>query len=138
MRTAQLARNAGVKPATLRYYERRGLLAAPERSPSGYRCYGTEAIRVVRFVKRTQELGFTLDEVQELLHLAAGGPDSCTETRTLASGKLANLDAKIAHLTAMRDSLHRLVETCTQPRADRQCPLLDSLDTPAESTLDRK
>ena len=59
---------------TLRYYERRGLLPEPERTDSGYRAYGADAVRVVRFVKRAQQLGFTLTDIEELLHLAEGGP----------------------------------------------------------------
>ena len=75
MRTAEVAATAGVNVQTLRYYERRGLLPAPERLGSGYRSYTPEAVRVVRFVKRSQQLGFTLDEIGSLLELAAGGPE---------------------------------------------------------------
>jgi DNA-binding transcriptional MerR regulator len=77
MRTHEVADRAGVNAQTLRYYERRGLLAEPPRSPAGYRDYPTSVVGVVRFVKRSQELGFTLTEVEELLSLAEGGPDSC-------------------------------------------------------------
>ena len=73
MRTGQIANQAGVNVQTLRYYERRGLLQAPARRDSGYREYPSDAIRIVRFVKRAQELGFTLSEVEILLGLAAGG-----------------------------------------------------------------
>ncbi|MFI1920295.1 MerR family transcriptional regulator [Nocardia sp. NPDC020380] len=77
MRTGELAARAGVNAQTLRYYERRGLPARPPRSPAGYRSYPVEAVEVVRFVKRAQELGFTLEEIEELLELAAGGPEDC-------------------------------------------------------------
>jgi MerR family transcriptional regulator, mercuric resistance operon regulatory protein len=77
MRTHEVADRAGVNAQTLRYYERRGLLSAPPRSPSGYRDYPASAVRVLRFVKRAQELGFTLTDVAELLSLAEGGPRSC-------------------------------------------------------------
>jgi DNA-binding transcriptional MerR regulator len=132
MRTAQLAEAAGVKRPTLRYYERRGLLPAPDRSAAGYRSYGPDAVRIVRFVKRAQELGFTLSEVEALLELGAGGPDACSEARAVATAKIADLDGKIAHLTAMRAALGRLVDTCEQPRADRDCPLLCALDSPPQ------
>lgn len=132
MRTAQLAEAAGVKRPTLRYYERRGLLPPPDRSAAGYRSYSSDAVRTVRFVKRAQELGFTLSEVEGLLDLAAGGPDPCGEARAVANAKIADLEAKIAHLTAMRVALQRLVDTCEQPRADRDCPLLRAIDTPPE------
>ena len=85
MRTGQVARQSGVNIQTLRYYERRGLLQAPPRRPSGYREYTSQAVEVVRFVKRAQELGFNLDEVESLLDLAAGGPASCDKARGLAT-----------------------------------------------------
>jgi DNA-binding transcriptional MerR regulator len=119
---------------TLRYYERRGLLQAPPRQPSGYREYTTHAVGVVRFVKRAQELGFSLDEVESLLDLAAGGPASCDKARGLATEKLAELDGKIVSLRAMQGSLRQLVTTCEKPRDQRECPLLEALadgDVPA-------
>jgi len=128
MRTAEVAEQAGVNAQTLRYYERRGLLPDPGRTGGGYRAYGSDAVRIVRFVKRAQELGFTLTEIEVLLDLAGGGPDSCDGTRELAVEKVSDLDRKIAHLLAMRASLDQLVATCTRPRADRECPLLHSLD----------
>ncbi|MEQ7005698.1 MerR family DNA-binding protein [Actinopolymorpha sp. B17G11] len=128
MRTAQVADRAGVNAQTLRYYERRGLLPDPGRTGAGYRTYGPEAVRIVRFVKRAQQLGFTLTEIQTMLGLADGGPDNCEATRRLAAEKISELDAKIASLIAMRDSLTRLVDTCARPRNDRDCPLLHSLD----------
>lgn len=128
MRTAQVAEQAGVNTQTLRYYERRGLLPDPGRTSTGYRTYTPDAVRVVRFIKRGQELGFTLDEIEVLLDLAEGGPDSCDAAQQLAAEKITQLDGKIASLMAMRDSLDRLHGTCTRPRADRDCPLLHSLD----------
>ncbi len=135
MRTAQAAELAGVNTQTLRYYERRGLLPDPQRTHAGYRDYGPDAVRTVRFVKRSQELGFTLTEIETLLDLADGGPDSCDTTLQLASEKISQLDDKIATLQAMRASLAQLAATCTRPRADRDCPLLHSLD-PAHDTGD--
>jgi DNA-binding transcriptional MerR regulator len=134
MRTAQVARQAGVNTQTLRYYERRGLLPDPGRTGAGYRVYGPDAVRIVRFVKRAQELGFTLTEIETLLDLADGGPDNCDTTRHLATEKITELDTKIAHLHAMRTSLARLADTCARPRADRDCPLLHSLDPTCDPT----
>jgi Hg(II)-responsive transcriptional regulator len=128
MRTMQVAERAGVNAQTLRYYERRGLLPDPPRTASGYRAYGPEAVRIVRFVKRAQELGFSLTEVEVLLHLADGGPESCDMARQLAENKVADLDTKIATLNAMRASLSRLIATCGRPPRERDCPLLDSLE----------
>ena len=128
MRTGELAEQAGVHVETLRYYERRGLLEAPERSPSGYRSYSPDAVRVVRFVKRAQEVGFTLDDVAELLDLADGDAESCAVARTTAASRLEDLDRRIADLAAMRGALASLVQTCERPRARRTRPLVDALN----------
>jgi DNA-binding transcriptional MerR regulator len=124
MRTAQIAEEAGVNVETLRYYERRGLLPEPERLDSGYRAWDPDAVQIVRFVKGAQRLGFTLREIDSLLHLAAGGPESCDAARALADEKIVELDRKLGELGAMRDSLMRLVDSCARPRAQRECPLL--------------
>lgn len=128
MRTAQVAEQAGVNPQTLRYYERRGLLGDPPRTTGGYRCWRPDAVRTVRFVKRAQQLGFRLNEVEILLLLADGGPTACDAAQRVASAKIADIDAKINALTAMRTSLQQLLDTCTRPHVDRDCPLLDGLD----------
>jgi MerR family transcriptional regulator, mercuric resistance operon regulatory protein len=78
MRTGEVALQAQVNAQTLRYYERRGLLPEPQRTRSGYRAYTPDAVRVVRFVKRAQQLGFTLDDIEDLLHLSEGGPPRAT------------------------------------------------------------
>jgi DNA-binding transcriptional MerR regulator len=130
MRSAQVAAAAGVNLQTLRYYERRGLLAEPERLASGYRAYDAEAVRVIRFVKAAQRLGFTLEEVDSLLELAAGGPAKCETAQALATQKAAELERKIGNLTAMRDSLLQLIVTCERPRSRRYCPLLDAIERP--------
>jgi MerR family transcriptional regulator, mercuric resistance operon regulatory protein len=127
MRTGQLARQAGVNPQTLRYYERRGLLPQPGRQDSGYRVYASDSVEIVRFIKRAQELGFSLDEVESLLELARGGPESCEVAQDLAREKMRQLDSKIAGLRAMRGSLQRLVESCELPREERECPLIGAL-----------
>ena len=127
MRTGEVADRAGVNIQTLRYYERRGLLAEPPGSPTGYRDYPGSAVAVLRFVKRAQELGFTLTEVEELLELADGGPASCDAARHLAETHIVELERKIADLEQMRASLGALVATCQRPRAARTCALLDAL-----------
>ena len=117
-----------MNPQTLRYYERRGLLAEPVRSAAGYRSYPPEAVRRVRFVKRAQELGFTLTEVETLLDLAAGGPDSCDAVRALATKKITDVRQRIAGLRLLEAGLTRLVATCDLPRGQRDCPILHELD----------
>jgi len=131
VRTSEVAARARVNAQTLRYYERRGLLPAPERTSSGYRAYPADSVRVVRFVKRAQQLGFTLADIEELLHLAGGGPASCEDAKTMASGRIADLQQRIAQLVGMRDALARLVDTCDQPRAERECPILRDIESAA-------
>ncbi len=120
---------------TLRYYERRGLLAEPPRTASGYRDYPASTVDLLVFIKRAQELGFTLQEVDELLHLDAGGPDSCDAARGLAEQRRADLSRRISDLQRMRDSLTALVDPCELPRADRSCALLDALAATKEAVV---
>lgn len=127
MRISEVARQAGVNVQTLRYYERRGLLAEPDRVGAGYRRYDRDAVRTVRFVKRAQSLGFSLDEISSLLSLASGQPADCNAARAMATGQLAELDAKIASLVAMRDSIRRLIATC-DASGGRECPLIEAME----------
>lgn len=119
---------AGVNLPTLRCYEHRGLLPDPPPPEFGYRIYGHEAVRIVRFIKRAQQLGFSLDEVEALLTLAEGGPEGCEAAQEVAWARIAELDRRIADLMAMRGSLERLVATCALPREVRECPLLQALE----------
>ncbi|WP_030549335.1 MerR family transcriptional regulator [Streptomyces albus] len=106
LRSGQVAEAAGVNTQTLRYYERRGLLAEPERSPGGHRLYGQGAVTVLRVIKAAQRLGFTLEEVAGLLEAGRhrhGRPVAGLRER--AAGKLDEVDARIADLTAIREAL---------------------------------
>lgn len=134
MRTSEVAAQARVNAQTLRYYERRGLLPEPARTRSGYRTYTPQAVRVVRFVKRAQQLGFTLDDIAELLHLAEGGPAPCDEARAMARARITDLQHRIDELTGMRDAPTRLIDTCDQPRADRDCPILREIERATTTT----
>jgi Hg(II)-responsive transcriptional regulator len=127
MRTKEVAQRAQVNVQTLRYYERRGLLDRPPRTPAGYRDYPHSAVHLLRFVKRAQELGFSLADIEGLLHLADGGPDSCDRVRAMAAQKMADLERRIADLQALHGGLARLVETCERPRSERDCPILHEL-----------
>ena len=132
MRTSELADRAGVNSETLRYYERRGLVAEPPRTPGGYRDYPPSTVDLLVFIKRAQQLGFTLEEVDELLQLDAGGPASCDAARGLAEQRRADLARRITDLQRMHDSLTALIDTCELPRADRTCALLDALTAARE------
>lgn len=105
LRTGEVATAAGVNIQTLRYYERRGLLATPQRSPGGHRLYPPRAVTTLRVIKAAQRLGFTLDEIADLLRgtRSHARPDTGLQARTVT--KLAEIEAKLTELTAVRDSL---------------------------------
>ena len=111
MRSAQVARAAGVNLQTLRYYERRGLLAEPDRSPGGHRLYPPEAVTVLRVIKAAQRLGFSLDEVADLLKTGQhrhGRTDAGLQAH--AAAKIAEIDARIDDLRIIRASLITAME----------------------------
>ena len=123
-----LAREAGIHVETVRYYEQRGLLKQPRRA-GGWRRYDDEALRVLRFVKRAQELGFSLDEVHELLSLRASKSSrTCVRVRAAAEAKLSDVEARIRDLDAIRRTLQGLATTCPEEGAADACPILDALD----------
>jgi DNA-binding transcriptional MerR regulator len=130
MRIGQAAATAGVNAQTFRYYERRGLLHPAGRRDSGYREYSEEAVRLVKFIKRAQELGFSLNEIRELLSLRArGGATNRAHVRALATAKIRDIDGKIHSLRAMKRSLVRLVARCSADRGDDcSCAILSSLE----------
>jgi MerR family mercuric resistance operon transcriptional regulator len=129
-----LARRAGVNIETLRYYERRGLMEKPRRTSSNYRIYPEDAVRRVRFIKRAQQLGFTLKEIKELLSLRAAPRARCTEVQKKAKAKMAEVDEKIHALEAMRKALSRLIDQCSGEAAPvSQCPILEAMDSEEES-----
>lgn len=128
MRIGEVAAKAGVNIQTIRYYERRGLLNEPERRPSGYREYPPDTVRLIRFIKRAQELAFTLAEIEELLRLRKDQRSSCTEVRSAAIAKIEDIEWKIKNLQAMKRALGILVNSCTSNGSIRECPILESLD----------
>jgi MerR family mercuric resistance operon transcriptional regulator len=127
MQTGEVAARAGVNIQTLRYYERRGLLGRPPRTVSGYRRYSEDAVRIVRFVKRAQELGFTLDEAEQLLRLRRVSPSRRASVRALATAKVADIDTRIQQLTAMRAALGGMLSACCGDGAI-ECPILEALE----------
>jgi Cu(I)-responsive transcriptional regulator len=130
MLITETAREAGVNTQTLRYYERRGLLPKPARRGSGYREYSDEAVRLVRFIKRAQELGFSLDEVEELVRLRGVRRGDRHRVRAIAERKIADIDRKIAQLRSMRAALRQLVDACHRGAA-AECPIIEALNEEA-------
>src|SRR5713101_4335193 len=112
LRIGAVARTAGVNVQTLRYYERRRLLRAPQRELNGYRYYDSDSVRLVRFIKRAQALGFSLREVHALLRLRDTRGVPCAQVQARAEKKLTEIVAKERQLAAMRRALEKLVATC--------------------------
>ncbi|EBO5316982.1 Hg(II)-responsive transcriptional regulator [Ralstonia insidiosa] len=121
----KLADAAGVNIETIRYYQRRGLLGEPPKPPGGHRRYAPEQAKRVRFIKRGQALGFTLDEVAALLTLDAAC--ACGETQELAVRKLGLIEQKMADLVAMQRVLEELVQQCDARDGHTTCPIIDVL-----------
>ena len=128
MNIGQAAAASGVSAKMIRHYEGIGLLPAAERSESGYRQYGERELHALRFVRRGRDLGFSLDEIGQLLALWQDRSRPSREVKALASAHVSALDAKIAEMQAMRATLENLVQHCHgDDRPD--CPILDSLGT---------
>lgn len=121
----RLAAGAGVNVETIRYYQRRGLMTEPNKPINGQRRYAVDAVRRVRFIKRAQVLGFTLEEIGSLLELDEAY--ACAETRDLAAHKLEVIESKLADLKAMRKVLTSLLRECDTGSAKGTCPIIHAL-----------
>jgi MerR family mercuric resistance operon transcriptional regulator len=127
----RVAAAAGVNVETIRYYQRRGLLEEPQKPVGGYRNYPTEMAKRIRFIKRAQALGFTLEDVAGLLQL--DNTDACIRTRDLAAQKLALIEQKLSELASMRDALSELVGRCDKQLKSGTCPIIQILKLDADS-----
>jgi MerR family transcriptional regulator, copper efflux regulator len=121
----RLSKMAGVGIDTVRYYERKGLLAPSIRLASGYRRYGELELSRLRFIRRAQKLGFTLKEISSLLSLSARR--NVAQVKRAAQAKLEDVDARIADLQRVRDGLALLVEACPGHGRASECPILRAL-----------
>ena len=124
MTIGRLAKAAGVNVETVRYYQRRGLIAEPGKPPGGQRRYADDVVRQLVFIRRAQQLGFSLEEVKSLLDLGAGG---CRDARVLLEGKFEVLGARIAQLTRMRRELSRYIEACKKRKRAEPCPFIEAM-----------
>ncbi len=125
IKIGRLAEMAGVHLETIRYYQRIGLMPTPGRHYGSVRRYGMEAVGRLRFIKRAQALGFSLDEVRLLLDLSTG--EHCAETRSFAEQKKRLVEKKIADLHGIRAALDKLIRACRSGSAGRGCPIIESL-----------
>ncbi len=124
----KLAKKTDVNIETIRYYERRGLIPKPPRRGSGYRQYPLEAVKRIRFIRRAKELGFSLNEVMELLLLRVDPNTSSSEVKRRGEAKIADIEAKIETLQRMKETLKGLVKRCDGCGTTSECPILEALE----------
>jgi MerR family mercuric resistance operon transcriptional regulator len=127
----QLARRTGIGVETIRFYERRGLIPEPPRSAAGYRQYRPDAVRRVMFIRHAKALGFSLEEVSELLALRVDPESGCADACGRARKKVSDIEQRIAELERMRDRLGRLLEACEQDGPVDGCLVLGALEDAA-------
>ncbi len=120
----QLAKQAHVTIETIRYYQRKGLLVKPNKPTTGYRLYPSETISRLHFIKRAQQLGFTLKEIAELLELDS---EHCTDVKKMAEQKRQQIDQQLEELTALRQVLDDFVKSCQQNQSPHYCSIIDAL-----------
>lgn len=126
MLIGELARRTNTKVETIRFYERKGLLPAPERTAGNYRSYGEGHLNRLSFIRRARDLGFTIDQVVALLELADCREISCEAVDSLAEEHVAGIDAKIADLTALRRELAEVIRQCRRGTI-ADCRILEAL-----------
>lgn len=137
MTIGKVAEKAGVGVETIRFYERRGLIEQPKKPDgAGFRSYPDEVVAQVRFIRRAQQIGFSLTEIGELLSLKADPSSDCSDIRQRAAAKLEEVDEKIASLKRIRKALSELIAACPSSGALRACTILDALES--EATVRRK
>jgi MerR family transcriptional regulator, Zn(II)-responsive regulator of zntA len=129
MTRGELAKKCGVNIEALRYYEKRKLIDPPKRSETGYRLYTEDDVTRIRFIKNAQKLGFSLNEILELLKLRIYKNKSCEEARKKSQAKLEDVDNKIKTLKIIKRSLKELIKQCEEAIPTNHCPILSEFET---------
>ncbi|MCP9290554.1 MerR family transcriptional regulator [Gracilimonas sediminicola] len=129
----EVARRADVNKETVRYYEKRGLIPEPDRRRSGYRIFTQRHIDQIKFIKRSQELGFTLNEIQELLDLRMDEETTCSQIKTEAEEKYQDVVSKIRDLKRIKATLTELIDSCSGQGPKGDCPILEALEGDSET-----
>jgi Hg(II)-responsive transcriptional regulator len=124
----QMAKKANVNLETIRYYERRGLIPTPPRNQSGHRIYSIRDLKRLEFIKRTQSLGFSLQEIFDLLLLRVESGNTCGDVKQKVKAKLIDIEEKIETLQRIKEVLLRLETSCSGKGLLRECPILEALD----------
>jgi MerR family copper efflux transcriptional regulator len=125
---SQVAERGGINLQTVRYYEREGLLTPVSRNEAGYRIFSSAQVRRIRFIKRAQELGFSLKEIKDLLSLRIEAHTTQGDIRKRTRAKIAEVEQKILHLQAIHASLLRMAKDCSGCGSLKDCSILESLD----------
>ncbi|BAV66708.1 MerR family transcriptional regulator [Sphingobium cloacae] len=126
MKIGEIASRIGLKIETIRFYEAEGLIAPPDRTGGNYRIYNRGHLDRLSFIKRSRDLGFTLDQVKELLRLADNRDGSCAEVDVIAGHHVAEIDRKLADLTALRTELVRSLQCC-EGSTIAECRIIEAL-----------
>jgi MerR family mercuric resistance operon transcriptional regulator len=124
MRIGELAKSADVSVETIRYYQRIGLLELPQKPYGGFRSYGSHDLKRLRFIRRAQQIGFSLEDIRALLELSSS---DCTEVARLATEKLNVVHGKIRELRRMESVLAKTVEQCVGRKGNQPCPIIETL-----------
>ena len=129
LKIGEVAERGGVNLQTIRYYEREQLLPKTPRLSSGYRFYPSDTVRRVRFIKRAQEIGFTLAEIRDLLAIRLDPSRESAEVRSLAEARISVIEDKMQTLQRMKEALRRITERCSGCGPTNECPILESIDS---------
>jgi Cu(I)-responsive transcriptional regulator len=123
----ELAKATGTKVVTVRYYEQAGLLPAPPRTPGNYRAYGVDHLHRLRFIRRCRDLGFTLDQVRDLLCLSSQEDQACSEVDRITAEHLTEIERKIADLARLANELRRISSQCQGNGRIADCRIIEAL-----------
>jgi MerR family copper efflux transcriptional regulator len=124
----QVAKEAGVGVETVRFYEREGLLDEPPRSASGYRQYPADTVTRLRFIRRAKDLGFSLNEINDMITLSRDPRASVAEVKSCAEAKIADIEDRLRDLQRVRDALVQLTQSCDGRTPMSRCPILLALN----------
>ncbi len=125
----EVAKRSGIGLETVRFYERKGLIAEPPRTDSGYRQYPEEVVGRIRFIRRAKELGFALKEISELLSLRVDPDTTCADVRKQTEFKISDVEEKIRALRRIKTALKKLAASCVGTGPASECPILEALDS---------
>lgn len=126
----ELAKQTGVKVVTIRYYEQTEVLSAPARTEGNYRTYSQEHVDRLRFIRRCRDLGFSIEQIRDLLRLSSENTDSCSDVCRLAERHLATVEEKLADLQRLASELRRISSSCNGRSPMAECRIIGALSHP--------